>query len=247
MALSPFKGGFLRNEWGHNGALTAILTALELQVRIRPRCSFILIVCPEVSLTEWVAKIKGRSMPVKTCKYLILRQAEYPITKLLEYDIVICTADFMTKRYADCLPYLHRQAADRAMVASGKDVPDTVLPRNYRRVYMPLHSRLYDPGQLDKNIAVLILDDSHRIGKTNSDLYQAIRQLRYHHALLITAGPKDGKSLDLTRQMGLLPGGGPFLGEGHMDLVLGTEGKSINERNRARKKLYERLVSALTV
>ncbi|CAH0037898.1 unnamed protein product [Clonostachys solani] len=189
----------------------------------------------------------GADTYVKTCKYLILRHAEYPVTELLEYDIVICTADFVTKQYTDCLPYLHRQAADRAMVASGKEIPAEVLPHNHLRVYMPLHSRLYDPGQLDENIAVLILDDSHRIANTNSDLYQAIQQLRYHHALLFTANPKRGRWLDFPRQMGLLPGGGPFLGEEHMKLVLGSYGNSIKGVNRDQKKLFEMLASALIV
>ncbi|CAH0033422.1 unnamed protein product [Clonostachys rhizophaga] len=176
-AQSPFKGGFICDDTGTGKSLTALLTALKLQEQQRPRCGFILVVCPPGCETQWATEIKKHFKPENRPSYIILRHATYPVQKLLEYDVVICTAQFVQACYYDVLPYLHRQ-------------------------------------------------------------------LRYHFALLLSATPMCDNWTDVPKQMGLLPGGGPFLNEQHMNLVLGTG--TPGEAN-FQKKIFERFSPALTV
>ncbi|CAG9937322.1 unnamed protein product [Clonostachys rosea f. rosea IK726] len=246
-AQSPFKGGFICDDTGLGKSLTALLTALKLQEEQRPRCGFILVVCLTGCLTQWATEIKKHFKPENRPSYIILQDATYPVQKLLEYDIVICTPQFVQKRYDEVQPYLHRQVAMQAMISTRKKIPSEALPHFRERPHMPLHSLLYNPEHLDKNIAVLILDESHRIRNPDSKTYQAIQQLRYHFALLLSATPMYDNWTDMPKQMGLLPGGGPFLDEQHMNLVLDTGTYPSKGGGSFQKKVFERFAPALAV
>ncbi|KAK7210249.1 hypothetical protein V2G26_017427 [Clonostachys chloroleuca] len=109
-----------------------------------------------------------------------------------------------------------------------------------------LHSPVYD--LLGKRIAVLILDESHYAKNPASKVYKAIHLLRYHRALLLTATPMFNNWLDMPKQMGLLPGGGPFIDEQHISAVFGLSNGNANEWTKSsHKALFERLACAITV
>ncbi|VUC24428.1 unnamed protein product [Clonostachys rosea] len=244
-AQSPFKGGFIGDEAGLGKSLTALITAIKLRQKLLPNCGFILIVCPPHCAAQWANEIETHFEPTTRPSYIILRDSNVSVQALLKYDIVICSGQFVMYRYKSLLAHCEYYANRRFNIyAEAQDREDE--PQIKGRVSGPLHSRVYD--RLGRKIAVLILDESHYARNPAAKVYRAILLLYYHHALLLTATPMLNNRLDMVKQMGLLPGGGPFIDDQHISAVFGLENGNASEPARySYKALFERLACAITV
>ncbi|KAJ3520312.1 hypothetical protein NM208_g13760 [Fusarium decemcellulare] len=104
----------------------------------------------------------------------------------------------------------------------GLDRAREVFGHQLKRPFSPLHSSLYD--QLSRNIAVLIVDESHDSKNEESVLNAAIRSLRYHYSFLLTGTPVYNTWEDLLGQTKLLACGGLFTDKEHYRKLFGAKG-----------------------
>lgn len=123
------------------------------------------------------------------------------IDVLLEHDVLICTSSFLKARYLDRIKLEGFLAVASAY---GIRVANTMFPnQSYQRIHLPLHSEIFQDRE--KMFPVIIIDEAHDAKNAGLLLSQAIRNLPYHHAFLLTATPVYNSWNDLGGILLLLP------------------------------------------
>ncbi|KAF5005822.1 hypothetical protein FDECE_7757 [Fusarium decemcellulare] len=202
LASSDFRGGFLCDSMGLGKSLTALIAAVNIRKESLPNCGFILVVCKPGCLVQWYDEVQKHFDKDSRPACLIPDSTNIPVPRLLQYDVVICSGFFLKERFNDwflfknfCLA-VHDVGLDRAREVFGHQL---------KRPFSPLYSSLYD--QLSRNIAVLIVDESHECKTEESVLNAAVRSLKYQYAFLLTGTPIYNTWEDLLGQTKLLPCG----------------------------------------
>lgn len=176
---------------------------------------------------------------------IILDSINYPVEELLKFDVVVCSGAFIRQRYDDLMRF---QAYFSTVHSFSIDTADELFKPVRKRIHAPLHSSLY--SRLNKDIACLIMDESHDAKNEDSQLNQAVRSLRYSHAFLLTGTPMFNTWEDLAGQAMMLPGGGPFVDLQHYrQLFCGGDGDdgSVHQPRDAQERMFSVLFSAMII
>ncbi|KAM5370284.1 hypothetical protein ACJZ2D_008580 [Fusarium nematophilum] len=216
LAKWQFKGGFLCDSPGMGKSLTALVAAVEIRKSMLPNCGFILVVCPPGRARQWQDEVKWHFCEDARPSILWLKSASYPIESLLQYDIVICTSGFLRRCHDE---KMRHELQCLSIDALGAEWTLRIFGDTLERPRVPLHSTYYD--MISRNIAVLIVDEAHAAKHENSKLSEAIRTLKYHHALLLTGTPIYTNPKDFGSMLMLLPNP-PFASASHFCDMLGT-------------------------
>ncbi|VTT65184.1 unnamed protein product, partial [Fusarium fujikuroi] len=127
-------------------------------------------------------------------------------SRLLDYGIVI----FLKRRYQESLTF---EYFCHTRVAPGDSAAKMTHRGNVERPNAVLHSNYY--SQVNRNITVLILDESHDYRNEQSLYFDAVKSLKYHHLFMLSGTPMFSRSEDIMRQSRLMPGGGLFSSKEH--------------------------------
>ncbi|KAF5626283.1 uncharacterized protein FTJAE_9750 [Fusarium tjaetaba] len=205
LANSSFKGGFLADAMGRGKSLQAMVAALEVKRTMPTRSGFIAIVTRAGCVIQWANEIKRHFKPEHCPSWIIIDDAKIDTTRRLEYDIVISSREFLKSRYRDSLTFEH---FCHVRVALGLTEAQKIKAGRVQRPNLVLHSDYY--SQINRNIAVLILDESHGCRNDESVYFDAVKSLKYHHLFMLSGTPMFNQFHDIVGQSRLLPGGGLF-------------------------------------
>ncbi|EEU45395.1 uncharacterized protein NECHADRAFT_80269 [Fusarium vanettenii 77-13-4] len=199
---SMFKGALLCDEAGMGKSLTALTAALIKRKQMLPRCGFVLVVCPAEGVHPWCSEIKKHFKKDDRPSYIILDSDNIRCDQLLQFEVVICSTSFLVKKFVD-----HQEFVCFYDTIHALDMPvaqQRFLHQKLVHPKFPLHSELYKI--INRNIAVLILDESHIAHDESTLLNAAVRSLEYHHAFLISGTLRKSSWRDLAGQSMILPG-----------------------------------------
>lgn len=164
---------------------------------------------------------------------------DYPVQRLLKFDIVITSHNFLRQRFIEKIEF--EEAVNMAHAFS-PDQARSWYGKQLRPPPLPLHSPLYE--QLDRKIAVLIVDESQDAKHPKSGLLAALRALNPLSAFVLSGTPVHNRWDDLYGQMSILPGC-PFESFEHFNTTFGSDDRG--HINGARMLLLKRLMSGLLV
>ncbi|KAF5556529.1 hypothetical protein FPHYL_7914 [Fusarium phyllophilum] len=131
--------------------------------------------------------------------------AKVDTTRLLDYDIVIFSHDFLKSQYRESVTleyFCHTR------VALGDSEAKRISKRSVERPNAVLHSEYY--GLISCNIAVPVLYESHDCRNDESLYFDVVKSSEYHHLFTLTGTPVFNRSEDIVRQSRLMPDGGLF-------------------------------------
>ena len=170
---------------------------------------------------------------------------DYPVEELVKFDIVITTQSFLRQRYLDHDNY--ETFITSANAFSPREA-EAAFEGGVERIHMPLHSSLY--RRMNKNIAVLIVDESQDAKNPRSILLAALRSLNPAVAFLLTGTPVHNKWEDLYGQMSILPGC-PFKRVEDFKVAFGTPNPSqsgaVDHLDEPRMLLLKKLMAGMLV
>ncbi|CCT62682.1 uncharacterized protein FFB20_04345 [Fusarium fujikuroi] len=164
----------------------ALVVAVQVKRAMPTRSGFNAIVTRVGCVLQWVDEIKRHCKPSIGLRGS-LDDPKIDTSRLLDYGIVI----FLKRRYQESLTF----------------------EGNVERPNAVLHSNYY--SQVNRNITVLILDESHDYRNEQSLYFDAVKSLKYHHLFMLSGTPMFSRSEDIMRQSRLMPGGGLFSSKEH--------------------------------
>ncbi|CVK84230.1 uncharacterized protein FMAN_01351 [Fusarium mangiferae] len=142
--------------------------------------------------------------------WIIIDDPKIDTTRLLDYGIVIFSCNFLKRRYQESLAF---EYFCHTRVALGDSAAKMIRRGNVERPNAVLHSNYR--SQVNQNIAVVILDESHYCRNDQSLYFDAVKSLKYHHLFMLSGTPMFNCSEDIMRQSRLMPGGGLFTSKEH--------------------------------
>ncbi|KAJ4165520.1 hypothetical protein LMH87_007150 [Akanthomyces muscarius] len=238
-ATTRLGGAFFWEAAGRDRALSSIVAA-HIVRKQNELPGYILVVCPEARVAHWYNQTQ-RSTPNGPSNTLLLSDSNVPAETLSRYDVVICTETFLSTSFNEITEFEHFSKVQRVCGMSFEEASKIVRPPA-KRPSAPLHS--YVAG---KRAAILIVDDAHHFSVETSLLNRAVRSLQYEHCVLVTATPMPNSWDDISGQMRLLPGGGPFSTVGHFRHVLTGQLGSCDRPHPSGLAMLETLLGGLVV
>ncbi|KAM6528225.1 hypothetical protein FALCPG4_009226 [Fusarium falciforme] len=123
----------------------------------------------------------------------ILDSTDVWYQELLQFEVVICSIFFLIKMFLERQEFVCFCDTIHAfdIQVAQKRFPN----RKMVRPSLPLHPWVYNGS--NRNISVLILDESHDAQDESTLLNAAVRSLEYHHAFLISGTPMKNSWRDL--------------------------------------------------
>ncbi|KAF5653353.1 hypothetical protein F25303_2399 [Fusarium sp. NRRL 25303] len=200
---------------GLGKSLQALVAAVQVKRTMHTRSGFIAVVTQTGCVLQWVDEIQRHFKPERCPSWTILDDAKVDTTLLLDYDIVIFSRDSLKSRYKDSVTF---EYFCNTGVVLGLPEAKKTRRGNVERPNLVLHSNYY--SQVNRNIAVLVLDESHDYRNDKALYFDAVKSLKYHHLFMFSGTPMFNRPHDIVGQSRLMPGGGLFSSKEHYKALL---------------------------
>ncbi|OBS27179.1 hypothetical protein FPOA_01120 [Fusarium poae] len=198
-------GLIIGDETGLGKSLMALVAALHQRNQMLPECGPVCVVTRPGCVVQWWDEIDRHFSEETRPKAIIVDRAAIPFMKIMEYDVIIVSNGFLQQRFKDIQT---QRLWCETVKTSGIQEAEELFPKyHHKKIHMPLHSPQY--RWLNRLFPVLIVDEAHDARNPESIYHQAIRELPYHNAFLLTATPIFNTWRDIGGILLFLPGS-PF-------------------------------------